>query len=43
MTPVFNPDSDLTGYMGQLGLQARKAAAALRLATSEQKTRKPMP
>jgi len=38
MTPVFNPDSDLTGYMGQLGQQARKAAAALRLATSQQKT-----
>jgi len=38
MTPVFNPDSDLTDYMGQLGQQARKAAAALRLATSQQKT-----
>jgi len=37
--PVLNPDSDLTGYMLGLGQQARTAAAQLRLATSEQKTK----
>ena len=38
MTPILNPDTDLTGYMAELGAQARAAATALRLATSEQKT-----
>lgn len=36
--PALNPDTDLAGYMTGLGLQARAAAAQLRLASSEQKT-----
>jgi len=35
---ALNPDADLTGYMENLGMQARDAAAELRLAKSEQKT-----
>jgi len=38
MSPVLNPDTDLTGYMASLGTQARAAADGLRLAASEQKT-----
>ena len=38
MSLALNPDTDLTAYMAALGTQARTAAAALRLATSEQKT-----
>ncbi|MEP3890123.1 MAG: glutamate-5-semialdehyde dehydrogenase [Hellea sp.] len=37
--PVLNSDLDLEGYMQGLGSQARAAAANLRLATSERKTR----
>ena len=37
MSLALNPDTDLTAYMAALGTQARAAAAALRLATSEQK------
>ena len=36
--PLLNPDDNLAAYMAGLGDQARAAAAALRLATSEQKT-----
>lgn len=36
--PAINPDTDLAAYMASLGEQARRAAAELRLATSEQKT-----
>ena len=39
MSLALNPDTDLTAYMAALGTQARAAAAALRLATSEQKIR----
>ena len=35
--PGLNPDTDLNGYMSNLGEQARNAAAKLRLATSAQK------
>lgn len=38
MSLALNPDTNLTAYMAALGTQARTAAAALRLATSEQKT-----
>ena len=38
MSLALNPDTDLTAYMAALGTKARAAAAALRLATSEQKT-----
>ena len=37
--PALNPEHDLAEYMQGLGAQARAAAAKLRLATSEQKTR----
>jgi len=39
MQTVLNPDIDLAGYMTSLGGQARAAAAKLRLATPEQKTK----